>query len=193
MSFLKKYSKEIDQAKKFLGSGEKKQEAGHAAPYGGSPQPQGGGYGAPHQQQAPYGRPQGYGAPDPHQPSPYGGPSPQPQHGGGGYGFPPPSAPNPSSPPQVPNGFHAQFDQQSQRWYYVNQATGQTQWDHPDPHNFPQHGAPPPPAGGFGGGAYGAPAAHGAGEHGGKRKRRIRRGSMARWLVEGQRGWLEVC
>jgi hypothetical protein len=65
----------------------------------------------------------------------------------------------------MPPGWLAQWDQSSQRWYYVDQSTGRTQWD-------PPAGAPPPqgpyapPAQGASGGYYqGAPAAQGA--HGG--------------------------
>ncbi|ORZ15742.1 hypothetical protein BCR42DRAFT_42182 [Absidia repens] len=34
-------------------------------------------------------------------------------------------------PPQVPDGWLALWDETSQRYYFVNQATGVTQWDHP--------------------------------------------------------------
>jgi hypothetical protein len=37
----------------------------------------------------------------------------------------------------MPPGWLAQWDQGSQRWYYVDQSTGRTQWD-------PPHGGPPP-------------------------------------------------
>ena len=55
----------------------------------------------------------------------------------------------------MPPGWHAQFDQNSQRWYYVEQATGRTQWD-PPAHAPPPQGpyAPPPP------GAPGQPGQH---------------------------------
>ncbi|KAF4467471.1 WW domain-containing, partial [Fusarium albosuccineum] len=69
-------------------------------------------------------------------------------HGEGGQGGPPPSqyyaAPPqphyqpPSDKPPLPEGWTAQFDQQHQRWYYVEVATGRTQWEAPGQ-------APPPP------------------------------------------------
>jgi len=54
------------------------------------------------------------------------------------------------APPPMPPGWLAQWDQSSQRWYYVDQSTGRTQWD-------PPAGAPPPQ------GPYAPPGgAHGA-------------------------------
>jgi hypothetical protein len=41
----------------------------------------------------------------------------------------------------VPAGWIAQFDQNSQRWYYVEQATGRSQWEAPQPPAM----SPPPP------------------------------------------------
>lgn len=38
--------------------------------------------------------------------------------------------------PSVPAGWVAQWNQQYQRWFYVDQASGRSQWEHP---------APPPP------------------------------------------------
>jgi hypothetical protein len=54
---------------------------------------------------------------------------------------------------QLPPGWLQQFDQQSQRFYYVEQATGRTQWEVPQ-HPVPQqqYSAPPPPTGGAYGG-----------------------------------------
>ncbi|KAG9545061.1 hypothetical protein KCU79_g16679, partial [Aureobasidium melanogenum] len=102
----------------------------------------------PLQNQPPYGHPSSspYGQPGP---SPYGQPSPAP------YGqHPPPSGPPPpQAGGQLPPGWVQQFDQQSQRFFYVNQATGQTQWEmpqHPVPQN--QYSSPPPPTGGAYGG-----------------------------------------
>ncbi|RMZ90334.1 hypothetical protein DV736_g2422, partial [Chaetothyriales sp. CBS 134916] len=73
----------------------------------------------------------------------------QPQHSY--YGAPPPpqgqygQSPVPSLPP----GWLAQWDQNSQRYYFVEQATGRTQWD-------------PPVA------SYGAPSGHGHNQQGQK-------------------------
>ncbi|CAD0024349.1 unnamed protein product [Aureobasidium pullulans] len=60
-----------------------------------------------------------------------------------------------------PPGWVQQFDQQSQRFFYVNQATGQTQWDMPQhPVSQNQYSSPPPPTGGAYGG-YQAPPPQG--------------------------------
>ncbi|KAL8976900.1 MAG: hypothetical protein Q9205_007193 [Flavoplaca limonia] len=64
-----------------------------------------------------------------------------------GYGAPPP--PRPSLPP----GWVSQWDHNSQQTYYLQQATGRTQWDPPQA----QHGGPPP---GMGDG-YGSAPGHG--------------------------------
>ncbi|KAJ9611092.1 hypothetical protein H2200_004275 [Cladophialophora chaetospira] len=61
---------------------------------------------------------------------------PYPQYGG----------PPPPSVPQLPPGWISQWDANSQRNYYVEQATGRTQWEPP----IWQGGPPPPPAGGPG-------------------------------------------
>ena len=85
------------------------------------------------------------------------------------------------APPPMPPGWLAQWDQNSQRWYYVDQSTGRTQWD-------PPAGAPPPQgpyappahdAHGASSGYYqGAPAGYGAhgvpqGGHGGHDERAL--------------------
>lgn len=44
------------------------------------------------------------------------------------YGGPPPPA---NQPPQVPPPWIAEWDQQSQRWYFVNRQTGERQWELP--------------------------------------------------------------
>ncbi|EEU45249.1 uncharacterized protein NECHADRAFT_93840 [Fusarium vanettenii 77-13-4] len=55
------------------------------------------------------------------------------------YAAPPqPQYQPPSDKPPLPEGWTAQFDQQHQRWYYVEVATGRTQWEAPGQH------APPP-------------------------------------------------
>lgn len=54
----------------------------------------------------------------------------------------------------MPPGWIQQWDQNSQRWYYVEQATGRTQWD--PPKNLPPGPYAPPPAGA----PYVPPAGH---------------------------------
>jgi hypothetical protein len=50
-----------------------------------------------------------------------------PQHGYNGYSSPPPPQQHsPHGQPPLPPGWTAQWDQNSQRWYYVEQATGRT-------------------------------------------------------------------
>jgi hypothetical protein len=56
-------------------------------------------------------------------------------------------------------GWTQQWDQNSQRYYYLEQATGRTQWEAPSFHGGPPPGPPPP--GGYG---QGYPGQHG-GEH----------------------------
>lgn len=43
--------------------------------------------------------------------------------------FAPPSGP---PPPSVPEGWKAQYDDRYQTWYYVDLATGKSQWDRPE-------------------------------------------------------------
>ncbi|KAF4332109.1 hypothetical protein FBEOM_14100, partial [Fusarium beomiforme] len=106
MSFFKKITKEFEN----LGiGGDKKEETPHS-----EPPPAGQGQ-------------RGYG-----------------YYGEGGQGGPPPAqyyaAPPqpayqpPSDKPPLPEGWTSQFDQQSQRWYYVELATGRTQWEAPGQH-----------------------------------------------------------
>ncbi|ETI29584.1 hypothetical protein G647_02037 [Cladophialophora carrionii CBS 160.54] len=64
----------------------------------------------------------------------------QPQQPYPSYGSPPPSG------PPLPPGWIAQWDQNSQRYYYVEQATGRTQWEPP----IWQGSPPPAPPGGPG-------------------------------------------
>ncbi|KAL8923100.1 MAG: hypothetical protein Q9208_004784 [Pyrenodesmia sp. 3 TL-2023] len=67
------------------------------------------------------------------------------------YGAPPASHPNPTGgPPSLPPGWVAQWDPNSQRYYFLEQATGRTQWDPPQ-HFMGSHGAFPPPSGPLGG------------------------------------------
>lgn len=58
------------------------------------------------------------------------------------YGAPPPSHAGPPGQPPLPPGWITQFDQKSQRWYFVEQATGRTQWDPPAAAHI--NYAPPP-------------------------------------------------
>ncbi|KAF2490688.1 hypothetical protein BU16DRAFT_530330 [Lophium mytilinum] len=53
-----------------------------------------------------------------------------------------PSPAQTSSAPPLPPGWIAQFDQNSQRWFFVQTATGFTQWDPP---MFAPPPGPPPP------------------------------------------------
>lgn len=56
----------------------------------------------------------------------------------------------------MPPGWITQWDQNSQRWYYIEQATGRTQWDPPVQSPAPQGPyAPPPPPGVYGAPPYG--------------------------------------
>jgi hypothetical protein len=99
-------------------------------------------------------------------------------HGPGGQGGPPPAQYNaepprpsyqpPSDKPPLPSGWQPIFDQQHQRWYYLETATGRTQWE------VPGYGsAPPPPSGHEGSRGYGDhgsqggyPGSHGYGSSG---------------------------
>ncbi|EME88789.1 uncharacterized protein MYCFIDRAFT_87575 [Pseudocercospora fijiensis CIRAD86] len=74
----------------------------------------------------------------------------QPPQQYGSYPAPPPQHSAPPGQPPLPPGWMAQFDQNSQKWYYVEQATGRTQWE-PPAHQYQQggYGAPPPPQGSY--------------------------------------------
>jgi hypothetical protein len=105
---------------------------GQATPAGGNP---------PEQHQYPL-QGQGY-PPQSHGYPPHGQGYPQQQP----YGQAPPIGP-PSpygAPPPMPPGWIQQWDQGSQRWYHVEQATGRTQWD--PPVHLPPGPYAPPPAG----------------------------------------------
>ncbi|KAL4973409.1 hypothetical protein BDW66DRAFT_153859 [Aspergillus desertorum] len=57
----------------------------------------------------------------------------------------PVSSPPPSGPP-LPPGWVAQFDHASQRWYYIEQATGISRWEPPAyPAPYGQYGQPQVP------------------------------------------------
>ncbi|CZT16324.1 uncharacterized protein RCC_02166 [Ramularia collo-cygni] len=144
MSFFKKLTDEFKELKANFEDKPKKEEKKEDKPekplesshadtregdHGGQPP-----YGAQH---APY---------DQHAQAPYGQ---QPQYGDHSqsqqqYGAPPPSHANPPAQPPLPPGWITQFDQNSQRWYFVEQATGRTQWDPPA---FSHGGYAPPPTG----------------------------------------------
>lgn len=67
--------------------------------------------------------------------------------------------------PALPPGWLAQWDQGSQRWYYLEQATGRTQWELPAFAGGPPGG--PPPGGDHRAVPYGTPdAKHGHGSSG---------------------------
>ncbi|KAJ5461078.1 uncharacterized protein N7458_002630 [Penicillium daleae] len=54
---------------------------------------------------------------------------------------PPPGPP----PPTVPEGWKAQYDERYQTWFYINIATGKSQWERPEapPPSGPPAGPPP--------------------------------------------------
>lgn len=62
------------------------------------------------------------------------------------------------APPPMPPGWVAQFDQNSQKWYYIDQATGRSQWE-PPAHAPPPQGPYAPPPSGPPGAPYGQGAA----------------------------------
>ncbi|KAL8807172.1 MAG: hypothetical protein Q9182_000854 [Xanthomendoza sp. 2 TL-2023] len=64
------------------------------------------------------------------------------------YGAPPPLHSTPGGPPRLPPGWISQWDPNTQRYYYLEQSTGRTQWDPPQ---HPIGGYPPPMSGGGGG------------------------------------------
>ncbi|KAF2189143.1 hypothetical protein K469DRAFT_58213 [Zopfia rhizophila CBS 207.26] len=60
----------------------------------------------------------------------------------------------------MPPGWITQWDQNSQRWYYVEQGTGRMQWDPPTFSPAPQGPYALPPSGTPASNVYGAPVAH---------------------------------
>ncbi|KAL8901059.1 MAG: hypothetical protein Q9207_005395 [Kuettlingeria erythrocarpa] len=67
--------------------------------------------------------------------------------------------------PPLPAGWVAQWDSNSQRYYFLEQATGRTQWEPPQQFIGPHGGVPPPgapPGGPFGYGSQGAYGSSGA-------------------------------
>jgi hypothetical protein len=137
------------------------------SPYGALPGQQSP-YGAPPGQSSPYGAPPGqalYNAPqqghyNPQQQGHQGGYNPQQQgqqqsygshQGDYNRGAPPPTPyGQPPGAPVCPPGWNAQYDQSSQRWYYVEHATGRTTWEVPSGAAVGGYGSAgnnPPPAG----------------------------------------------
>ncbi|KAK5682748.1 hypothetical protein LTS10_005878 [Elasticomyces elasticus] len=142
MSFMKKLTKGFEDLKSTFADEPKKEgQPGQAPSQSHQPGPEAHrdlqqppyGQQAPYgQQQQPYGQP-AYGQPQGHQPPP----PPSGAHGG---------------PPSLPPGWTMQWDQGSQRNFYVETATGRTQWD--PPAQAPSQYAPPPQ---HGAGGYPAP------------------------------------
>lgn len=133
MSFLKKLTQEFDELKaKFTDDDKPKvdqsskpsQDRGASDSYYGNQAPAQSPYGAPPPQNYSSGPPQHqYGALTQNYNS---GP---PQHQ---YGAPPPPLSHPPGSPPCPPGWSPTWDQNSQRWYFTEHATGRTQWDPPN-------------------------------------------------------------
>ncbi|KAL4806530.1 hypothetical protein BDV18DRAFT_117318 [Aspergillus unguis] len=120
MSFLKGLTKEFKELKASLsGDGDKEKKDEHEGQRAYDPN-----YGAPSQQP--------YGYPDQHN-----------QYGGGYPPQPPQPQQGPPGAPPLPPGWVAQFDHNSGRWYYIEQATGISRWE-PPAHTAPYGQYPPP-------------------------------------------------
>ncbi|KAI0880309.1 uncharacterized protein GGS22DRAFT_86189 [Annulohypoxylon maeteangense] len=190
MSFFNKLTSKLDGLD--LGSEKPREREGPGYPGQHSYPPPSQQYGSNYNQQPypPYGdrppqsaSPGNYQAPYPSQGS-YNSPPPQ-----GSYNTPPPQSyqsspaplssgptysPPPDKPP-IPSGWVPQYDQQYQRWYYYEQATGRSQWEAPGYHagghsgedrghgepSYSSHASPPA---GYG---YSSNEVHGYGSHGG--------------------------
>ncbi|KAI1142853.1 hypothetical protein F5Y05DRAFT_133840 [Hypoxylon sp. FL0543] len=125
MSFFNKLTSKLDE----LDLGSEKPKTREREGYPGQhsyppPSQQYGGSGYGQQPYPPYG-----GSPAP---SPYQASSPPPNAG-------PVYSPPPDKPP-IPAGWIPQFDQQYQRWFYYEQATGRSQWEAPGYHAASQGG-----------------------------------------------------
>ncbi|KAF5513566.1 hypothetical protein CGCF413_v001129 [Colletotrichum fructicola] len=166
MSFFKKLTKEFEELKTSFSddkpAAQQQQQQQQQPPqeqtgsrsYGDHPQQQQ--YGAP---------PSNYPYPSQAQPQPGYGSQPS-------YGQPTPPAAQSAPPmaaPSVSQGWLCQWDSNYQRWFYVDQSSGRSQWEHPSPPTgpvgTPSYGAPPPvpPSdtrafGDQGHGGYGSPA-----------------------------------
>ncbi|KAL8950013.1 MAG: hypothetical protein Q9222_003922 [Ikaeria aurantiellina] len=98
------------------------------------------------------------------------------------YGAPPPmqSNPNPTGGPPLPPGWIAQWDPNSQRYYFLEQATGRTQWEPPQQQHMGSQGGFPPAA-------YGHEAQHMV--HGGSEKeKKEKKGDKGNMLAAGAGG-----
>ncbi|KAI0891074.1 hypothetical protein F4806DRAFT_337046 [Annulohypoxylon nitens] len=194
MSFLNKLASKLDGLD--LGSEKPREREGPGYPGKHNYPPPSQQYGSNYNQQPypPYGdrplqstSPGNYQAPYPPQGS-YNSPPPQgsyntpPPHSYQSSPAPPSSGPTYSPPPDkppIPSGWVPQYDQQYQRWYYYEQATGRSQWEAPGYHagghsgedrgygepGYSSHNAP---SGGYGyssheshGGGYGSYGGHG--------------------------------
>ncbi|KAI1660286.1 hypothetical protein F4813DRAFT_401223 [Daldinia decipiens] len=137
MSFFNKLTSKLDELN--LGGSEKPRER-EAYPSHQNYPPPSQQYGTSHGRE-PY-------PPNPPNPQSGGASGYPPQYGSnyntpppGNYSSPPPPAPGagptyspPSDKPPIPAGWTPQFDQQYQRWYYYEQATGRSQWEAPGYH-----------------------------------------------------------
>lgn len=171
----------------YYGGAPPQQHQSHEGAYS-SPPPAQHSYGGPPPAHSPYHPPSQspYGAP-PDQPS-YGAPPGQQPYGShdqshyappGQAPYPPPS--QPSGPP-CPPGWTAKWDQNAQRWYYVEHSTGRSQWEAPShgavggygeagAGHAPQYGSHDATRG-YGGheGQHGYAGQHGYDSHGGEHK-----------------------
>lgn len=159
MSFYKKFADNLsdDLGRLGLGSDSKSRDGpGQYPPQGyGQPSPQ------PYQSQPGY-------YPPPQQQPDYSSPPPQAPYASPpepGPRPPPPYTP-PSDKPPIPSGWTPRWDDQYQRWYYVEEATGRSQWEAPgfdhsayrgvgdSPGGYAPlpvpYGAPSPGSGGYG-------------------------------------------
>ncbi|KIW07131.1 uncharacterized protein PV09_02003 [Verruconis gallopava] len=147
------------------------------APYGQQPQP---GYQQQYGQST-YGQPQ-YGQPQ------YG----QPQYGQPQYGQPQQYGALPPSGLHLPPGWIQQWDPNSQRNFYVDTATGRTQWEPPAFSPPPLQGSYAPPPGGY------PPAStpgedhtknmFGAADHGEEKKEKKEKSGKGKLLAAGAVG-----
>ncbi|KAK4129830.1 hypothetical protein N657DRAFT_661042 [Parathielavia appendiculata] len=118
MSFLKKFADGLSDDLGRLGLGSDSKQSGSSRD--GSGQYQAQGYGQPSHQ--PY-QPQAN-----YHPPPQTTPSAYPTEPGP---RPPPTYTPPSDKPPIPSGWTPRWDDQYQRWYYVEEATGRSQWEAP--------------------------------------------------------------
>ncbi|KAI0842802.1 hypothetical protein F5Y06DRAFT_73926 [Hypoxylon sp. FL0890] len=145
MSFFNKLTSKLDELD--LGSDKPKTREGYSGEHSYPPPSQQ--YGGSSYGQQPY-------PPYDDKPtsSPYPASSPPPNAG-------PTYSPPPDKPP-IPAGWIPQFDQQYQRWYYYEQATGRSQWEAPGYHGA-SHGEEDRGWGSHGESGYSSQAAPGYG------------------------------